>query len=79
LHVTVRKKRKMADQPHDLLTPEEVAGRLHQTLRGLQHWRSSGKGPAWVKLGRRVLYPAATVDQFVRELAAEARTTVRAS
>jgi hypothetical protein len=65
----------MADQPHDLLTPEQVADRLHQTLRGLQHWRSHGKGPAWVRLGKRILYPAAAVDRFVQELAAQATTT----
>jgi hypothetical protein len=33
----------------------------------LAAWRSQGKGPAFVMLGRTALYPRAAVQAFIRE------------
>jgi hypothetical protein len=38
-------------------TEAEQAERLGVTTRTLAGWRAQRKGPRWVKLGQRVLYP----------------------
>jgi len=46
--------------PDDLplfLTERDLARRWHVSTRSLQRWRRLGRGPAWLRLGRRVLYP----------------------
>jgi excisionase family DNA binding protein len=43
------------------LTPRQVANRLKLSRRTLDRWRQERKGPAWHKLGGRVLYRA---DEF---------------
>lgn len=40
----------------DLLTTAEVATLLRQPVSTIRYWRQAGTGPAWVKVGRRVLY-----------------------
>lgn len=43
----------------EYLTPDEVVGRWGGAIcRGtLANWRSKGKGPEFVKVGSRVVYP----------------------
>lgn len=38
------------------LTEDEVAFHWRLTKRTLQRWRCSGKGPAWMRIGGRILY-----------------------
>lgn len=52
------------------LKPEEVALRLRTTPGTLSNWRMQGRGPKYIKLGRKVLYPLREVEAF------EARHTV---
>ena len=35
---------------------DETAKALSVTLRTLRKWRQRGKGPPWVKVGRRIVY-----------------------
>ena len=44
------------DRMHHLLTQQEAAAMLRLSERTLERWRVSGGGPAFTKLGRRVLY-----------------------
>jgi hypothetical protein len=37
-------------------TTAQAAERLHSAVRTLERWRQTGFGPAYVKLGKRVLY-----------------------
>lgn len=69
----------------DLLTPSELADTLGMSTRTLANWRSTGKGPPYVKLGpeppagkqdrRPVLYERdvaerwATAHQYTRTIA----------
>jgi hypothetical protein len=32
----------------------------------LSNWRAQGKGPAYIKLGRTILYPVPSVQEFER-------------
>jgi hypothetical protein len=51
----------------DLLNEHEAAeffgGRI--PVRTFQYWRAQGRGPAWHRLGRHVLYKIADLQAFV--------------
>lgn len=53
-----------ADQ---LLTPAELAERLHASPATLAGWRYKGTGPKFIKAGRMVLYRVADVDAWLTE------------
>lgn len=48
----------------DFLTDVELAKRWHKHRQTLIRWRSAGTGPPFVRIGRRVLYPLAGVEQY---------------
>lgn len=50
----------------ELLTQEEAAAFLHKSLRVLRYWRTAGVGPAFVKLGKTVLYDRQELIAYVR-------------
>lgn len=50
----------------DLLTQEQTAAFLHKSNRVLRFWRTAGIGPAYVKLGKTVLYDRAELITYVR-------------
>ena len=58
----------MAEHEPDYLTLTEVAERYRTTEATVRYWRRNGDGPKGVKLGTRVLYPRAAIEQFDREL-----------
>ena len=47
----------------DYMTPAQLAARYHGAIsvRTLANWRSKGEGPAFTKIGGRVLYSLAAV------------------
>ena len=55
-----------------ILTPKDVIERIPVTLDTLRHWRyltSAGKptGPRYFKIGSKVVYDAAAVEQYLDE------------
>lgn len=48
-----------------LLTPKEIATALQLSPHTLAIWRSTKKGPAYIKLGRAVFYRWDDVQQWV--------------
>lgn len=46
------------------LTPQEVADRYRTTTQVLSNWRVQGKGPRFIKMGRKILYPIGEVVAF---------------
>ena len=38
------------------LTPSELADRWRLSPRTLERWRRNGEGPAWVRVGHRIIY-----------------------
>lgn len=46
------------------LNTEELAARLSTTTGRLANMRSQGRGPAYVKIGSRVLYRLADVESY---------------
>lgn len=53
------------DKP-EFLTPDELVARWGGTVgKGtLANWRAKGKGPAYVKIGGRVVYPLDKVAEW---------------
>src|SRR5690242_8103146 len=49
----------------DYMSPEELAGFLGMTTETLKKWRSVGRGPAYVKFGRRPLYPKQEILDWI--------------
>ncbi len=54
------------DRTLELLTQEEAAVFLHKSPRVLRLWRTAGIGPAYVKLGKTVLYNRDDLITYVR-------------
>jgi hypothetical protein len=50
------------DRAH--LTQFELAERWRLSGRTLEKWRQTGRGPRWLRVGGRVLYPADEVERF---------------
>ena len=54
------------DRAIELLTQEGAAAFLHKSPRVLRLWRTAGVGPAYVKLGKTVLYNRDDLITYVR-------------
>lgn len=46
------------------LTINETADRLRLVKGTLANWRVQGKGPRFLKMGKRVLYPLLEIEAF---------------
>jgi hypothetical protein len=44
------------------LTEQQLAKRWQMSVRTLQNWRWQGRGPRYLKIGARVLYPLEEVE-----------------
>jgi predicted DNA-binding transcriptional regulator AlpA len=53
--------------PTELLSPRQLAARWGLSEKTLERWRMLGTGPAFLKLGSRVLYSSAEVEAHERE------------
>lgn len=51
----------------DLLTIEEVMAIIHKPKQTLAMWRFYKKGPAFIKLGRSVLYRRSELSRWLDE------------
>jgi len=49
----------------ELLTIEDVGGRLGRPVATLRFWRHQGTGPKSFRLGGRVVYKAADVEAWI--------------
>lgn len=67
----------MTDQKY--LTPEEVTERYRGTISigTLRNWRSMRIGPAYVKVGKSVLYPSSELDVWDQANAVPCRAVKR--
>jgi len=51
-----------------LCTTAEAAAYLRRPVETLRWWRNTDRGPAWVRDGRRVFYPADELVAYVEAL-----------
>lgn len=47
-----------------LLTRESVAKRWDISVKTLDHWRWSGRGPHYIKIGREIFYRLSSIEHF---------------
>lgn len=59
------------------LTPKEVAKRLRLNIGTLSNWRGEGKGPRFLKFGRKILYPISEIELFERKHTHLTRTEIK--
>jgi hypothetical protein len=52
---------------HAHLNERQLAERWNISVRTLQRWRPLGLGPAYLRLGGRVVYPLDDVEQYERD------------
>lgn len=52
----------MSDRTY--LTSKEVADRQRLSDQTLANWRHAGKGPPFIRVGARVLYPVEGINAF---------------
>lgn len=62
------------DHPVSLLTADECARMCRISTRTLEKWRSEGKGPAFVKIGRMVKYSRSGIVLWLRSQETGGRT-----
>jgi excisionase family DNA binding protein len=55
------------DTLQEISTTEEAARFLRLQKQTLEAWRLRGTGPAFLKLGRRVVYRREALEQFMAE------------
>ena len=48
----------------NLMPPDTLAERWNVKVATLSQWRWNGKGPAYLKLGRRVMYRLQDIEHF---------------
>ncbi len=48
----------------NLITPDTLAERWSITKTTLSQWRWNGRGPKYLKLGRRVMYRIQDIEEF---------------
>jgi excisionase family DNA binding protein len=47
------------------MTTAELADMMRTTTNTVHYWRASGTGPRALKVGKRVLYDVADVDEWI--------------
>lgn len=58
-------------------TPDQVAERYQVSEATLKEWRYKGTGPAYVRLGRHVRYPAKDIEEWERQREQESAARAR--
>ena len=53
------------DNPNELYPPDDAGKILHTPSSTLQWWRTKGRGPRYVKIGRKVFYRRSDLDAFI--------------
>lgn len=52
---------------HELLTIAEVADFCRVPVATVRHWRANGRGPTFLKMGRRIVCHRADLDAWVAQ------------
>jgi helix-turn-helix protein len=54
-------------QPPPYFTAPELAARLRTSYATLKYWRLHGKGPRFIRVGKKVVYPISEVQAWERD------------
>ena len=53
---------------NSLLKPEDLSERWGVATQTLSQWRWNSRGPRYLKMGRRILYPLREVEAFEEQM-----------
>lgn len=56
-------------KPTDLMTTEQAAAEMFQgkiSPMTIQWWRAKGRGPRYIKIGRRVVYRRCDLESYIK-------------
>ena len=56
----------------DIMTLDEVAAELRVPVQTVRYWRAQGRGPRFIKLGRRIVCRRADLVAYVERQFADA-------
>jgi hypothetical protein len=62
----------------ELFSENETAPILRVTAKCLQSWRAQKRGPAFVRVGRRIFYPKGAIQAFLTRNLVETQDSVEA-
>lgn len=62
------------DDIEELIAEADLAAQLHQQITTLAAWRVGGRGPAYVKIGRKVFYRPNDVSTWLAGQRREPKT-----
>ncbi|MGY3233354.1 putative DNA-binding transcriptional regulator AlpA [Bradyrhizobium sp. USDA 4448] len=51
--------------PEELIDTDEAAVLVHNKPDTLAHWRSEGRGPEYLRIGRRILYRRSAIKAWL--------------
>jgi hypothetical protein len=63
--------------PHELISANEAAQLLHLEPSTLADWRCDDKGPAYIRLGKRIFYRRADISTWIGQQRHEPRRAAR--
>ena len=66
---------KEAEYKQKFLTEKNVSRITGYSRSTLQSWRWEGKGPKFIKVGNRVLYPTSSIDEFFDQFSLQQSTS----
>jgi predicted DNA-binding transcriptional regulator AlpA len=66
----------MTTTDHDILTITEAAGVVRAPVATLRYWRHLGMGPRSFRIGRRVVYRRADVDEWISAQLEQTRSDI---
>jgi predicted DNA-binding transcriptional regulator AlpA len=58
----------MEQQQMTTLTDTELATRWGMTTKTLYRWRTQNRGPRYLKLGKKILYPLTAVEEYEKQI-----------
>lgn len=61
------------------LTSKQLAGRWCMAEGTLANWRAQGRGPPFIRFGRRILYPLSEIERYEREHSVTGMRTAESS
>ena len=49
------------------LRPKDAARAIGFSVRALEEWRREGRGPAYLRVGTRIVYPVTALEEWLRQ------------
>ena len=58
----------MAQSSQELIPEDQFCDEYEQSKATVKTWRARRRGPAWIKIGRKIFYARADIDRWLASL-----------